>query len=63
MDRAVGYIFIAIITCAFFGAGGLMIKNIKPKTLIEDDQPDMGEDHVNDLHLRATEDESGPEDA
>ncbi|HEX8049575.1 hypothetical protein [Rhizobium sp.] len=63
MDRAVGYILIAIITCAFFGVGALMIQNVKPKILIEDDQLDMGEDHVNKLHLRATEDESGPEDA
>lgn len=39
-----------------------MIKNVKPKILIEDDQPDMSEGHINDLHLRATEDESGRDD-
>lgn len=63
MIRTIAYLLIAIVTCAFFGSGILMITNIKPKTLVEDEQPDAGEDDIHHFHLSAQEDESGRDEA
>jgi hypothetical protein len=63
MTRTVGLLLIAILTCSFFGAGILMIANIKPKTLIEDEQQGAGEEDANHLQLSTPEDESRRDEA